>query len=240
MRGAGVREVRLLPIVLVATVSLLGLKTLALIAGRAPAPATVVAAAAPPTQTDAPDVEITGSSAAKSEPKPDAKPKAEPPPPSGKVIPTAPDESAPPPGEKVVLQRLQERRQELETRARELEMREGLLKAAENRLDARLQELKATEARITAAKGERDDAEKQRLKGLIVMYESMRAKDAARIFDRLDVKLLVEVASLMNPRKVADVMAQMQPEAAERLTVELAARRGGGPGDLPKIEGRRL
>ena len=38
------------------------------------------------------------------------------------------------------------------------------------------------------------------------------------------------------------IMAQMTPEAAERLTVELAARsgsdRGLNPSNLPKIEGR--
>jgi hypothetical protein len=39
-----------------------------------------------------------------------------------------------------------------------------------------------------------------------------------------------------------DILALMAPEAAQRLTVELATRAHaaakGGPGDLPKIEGR--
>jgi len=41
---------------------------------------------------------------------------------------------------------------------------------------------------------------------------------------------------------MSDIMAQMMPEAAERLTVELANRANGAdrgqPADLPKIEGR--
>ena len=76
------------------------------------------------------------------------------------------------------------------------------------------------------------------------MYENMKAKDAAKIFDRLDMQVLVEVATQINPRRMSDILAQMTPEAAERLTVELAARSRGkdeaktAPADLPKIEGK--
>jgi flagellar motility protein MotE (MotC chaperone) len=70
----------------------------------------------------------------------------------------------------------------------------------------------------------------------------MKAKDAARIFDRLNVKILVEVASQIKPRQMAEILAQMSPEAAERLTIEFASRATGQnpppPAELPKIEGR--
>jgi flagellar motility protein MotE (MotC chaperone) len=75
------------------------------------------------------------------------------------------------------------------------------------------------------------------------MYENMKAKDAARIFDRLDMRVLIEVATQMNPRRLSDVLAAMSSESAEKLTIELASRAGAQPpkdqiGDLPKIEGR--
>ena len=47
----------------------------------------------------------------------------------GRLVPLNPQL---PPGERALLERLQERRQELDTRARELEIRESLLKAAES------------------------------------------------------------------------------------------------------------
>jgi flagellar motility protein MotE (MotC chaperone) len=54
------------------------------------------------------------------------------------------------------------------------------------------------------------------------------------------MRVLIEVASQLNPRRMSDIMAQMQPEAAERLTIELAARaKESGGNDLPKIEGRQ-
>lgn len=145
--------------------------------------------------------------------------------------------------ERAVLERLSERRLELEQRAREIEMRETLLQAAEQKLQARTNELKDIEQRIVAATHKKEEAEQARLKGLITMYESMKAKEAARIFDRLDIRLATEVASQINPRRMSDILAQMSPEAAERLTVELAKRDIAAADkpkvpELPKIEGR--
>ena len=147
------------------------------------------------------------------------------------------------PAERAILERLQERRKEIEARAREMEIREGLLKAAEMRLEARLAELKAMEARLTTAGQAKDDVDTSRFKGLVTMYENMKPKDAAKIFDRLELPVLVQVTSLINPRKMSDILGLMSPEAAERLTVELAARASGdekGPNtaELPKIQGR--
>ena len=119
-----------------------------------------------------------------------------------------------------MLERLQDRRQELDARARELEIRENLSKAAEQRLEAR-------------SCGDQGDRRRQRRRGaesakkriwpsfknIVTMYENMKPKDAAKDFDRpAYMKILIEVASQFNPRKLSDVMAQMQPDCAEKLT----------------------
>lgn len=161
---------------------------------------------------------------------------------AGAAIPLEPGRVASP-GERAVLERLQTRRQELDTRNRELEMRENLLKAAEKRLEAKVSELKNTESRVTTAMGTRDKVEAERFKSIVSMYENMKAKDAARIFDRLDMRILVDVSTQMNPRKMSEILAQMSPDAAERLTVELANRASAkpktqSPDQLPKIEGK--
>ena len=70
----------------------------------------------------------------------------------------------------------------------------------------------------------RDKQEADRFKGIVTMYENMKPKDAARIFDRLDLNILIEVSTAMNPRKMSAILAQMTPDTAERLTVELANR----------------
>src|ERR1700761_3627236 len=146
--------------------------------------------------------------------------------------------------ERAILERLQARRQELEARAREIDIRESLLKAAEKRAEGRVEEMKAIESRITGAAAQKADEDAARFKGIITMYEGMKPKDAAKVFDRLEMPVLFEIASHIAPRKMADIMGQMQPEVAARLTVEMARRAGsdksGAEVDLPKIEGKIL
>jgi flagellar motility protein MotE (MotC chaperone) len=187
--------------------------------------------------------DITGSSAAKKEepPKP-AAPATEPTRPDGVVM--FPDQSPRvSESERAILERLQSRRQELDQRAREIEIRESLLKAAEKRIESKVEEMKALEAKAAGVSGQRAEQEAARFKGIITMYESMKPKDAAKVFDRLEMSVLIEIASQIAPRKMSDIMGLMQPEAAERLTVELARRAGGDnnkAAELPKIEGKML
>ena len=191
--------------------------------------------------------DITGSvhEKPKEAPKPAAPTSAEPPPhQSGTVVFPEPNQQSVSPSERAILERLQARRQELEQRAREIDIRESLLKSAEKRIEGRVEEMKATEARITTATGQKAETDAARFKGIITMYEGMKPKDAAKVFDRLEMSVLYEIASQIAPRKMSDILGLMQPESAERLTVELARRAGTdksvSTADLPKIEGKIL
>jgi len=144
-------------------------------------------------------------------------------------------------GERAILGRLQDRRKELDERSRELEMRESLLKAAEKRLDAKLTEMKDLETKVRVMMGTREKNDAERFKSIVKMYENMKAKDAARILERLDMRIQAEVTSEIKPDKMSEILAQMSPGAAERLTVELARRADNKPqsaDQLPKIEGK--
>jgi flagellar motility protein MotE (MotC chaperone) len=150
------------------------------------------------------------------------------------------------PSERAILERLQSRRQELEARAREIDIRESLLKAAEKRIESKVEELKGVESRISTAAEQKTESDAARFKGIITMYEGMKPKDAAKVFDRLEMSVLFEIASQIAPRKMSDILGLMQPEAAERLTIEMARRAGtdrsasASASDLPKIEGKVL
>jgi len=148
------------------------------------------------------------------------------------------------PAERAILERLQARRQELEARAREIDIRESLLKAAEKRIESKVEEMKAVEARISAASGQKTEVDSTRLKNIVTMYEGMKPKDAAKVFDRLEMSVLLDIATQIAPRKMSDILGLMVPEAAERLTVEMARRAGtdkaAATAELPKIEGKAM
>jgi flagellar motility protein MotE (MotC chaperone) len=161
--------------------------------------------------------------------------------PAGTVVPL---DGQPSGAERAILERLQERRQELDGRARELDIRESLIQAAEKRMEGQLAELKETEQHIKDATQQRDDADAARFKSLVTMYENMKPRDAAKIFDRLDIGVLIEMASKIKPQVMSDILAQMSPDIAQRLTVELASKAqdskhaGNNPNELPKIQGQ--
>ena len=197
-----------------------------------------------PNGAKADTVDITGSvkkEEKKEEPKPAA---ADAPKPDGVVVFPDQNPQSVSPSERAILERLQARRQELEQRAREIEIRESLLKSAEKRIEGRVDEMKATEAKISTATGQKAEQDAARFKGIITMYEGMKPKDAAKVFDRLEMSVLYDIASQIAPRKMSDILGLMQPEAAERLTVELARRAGTdkstSTAELPKIEGKIL
>jgi flagellar motility protein MotE (MotC chaperone) len=66
-----------------------------------------------------------------------------------------------------------------------------------------------------------EQAQDAKVASLVKIYENMKPKDAARIFEALDMDTLLLVAERMKERKLAPVMAQMNSERAKDITVEL-------------------
>lgn len=127
--------------------------------------------------------------------------------------------------ETTILQTLSGRRSELDKREDDLMLRLKLLEAAEQRLQKRVDELKSIETQITAARQTEETGAEERVKSLVTMYENMKPKAAAAVFDTLDLPILLDLAKTMQPKKMAAILAQMSPTNAARLTTALAARR---------------
>ncbi len=124
-----------------------------------------------------------------------------------------------------LLQQLSARREELARREQELEVRLGILLAAEARIDGKVQDLKALQATIEELIKTHADQEESKLQSLVKIYENMKPKDAARIFEDLDLEVLLSVAERMKERKLAPILAGMNPEKAREVTVELTRSR---------------
>jgi len=228
---------RLIDGVIIAAIALLSLKAIGFFAAprRAePAPITVAASPAQDlpkfarvlaharTNTGPADVVVTGAV-----PEKEKEPAAPSEPPAAKSAAAEPPPKPASTSERALLERLGERRDELQQRAREVDMRERLLEDAERKLEGRINELKGLEEKAEAAATKRGDTEAGALRNLVTMYEAMKPKDAAKIFDRLSHDVLVPVVLQMKPAKMAEVLAVMAPEAAEKLTVALATRAKG-------------
>ncbi len=120
--------------------------------------------------------------------------------------------------EDAIVARLSERRTELDKREAELNMRLDLVAAAEKKIDERTAALTALETQINALVDQKKVQEDAQFKSLLAMYQTMKAKDAARIFDQLDIKVLQRIAINMDPRRMSPILAAMAPVRAKELT----------------------
>jgi len=123
-----------------------------------------------------------------------------------------------------VLSSLAKRRAELDARSADLDMRANLIAAAEKRVDAKIATLKDLQTQIAALMNQRDTEQAKQIANLVKVYSDMKPRDAAHIFNTLSDDVLVPVATGMKADALAPVMAQMEPEAAQKLTVHLAGR----------------
>ena len=164
--------------------------------------------------------------------------------PEKKAPPAAPEPASAPipppatpasPSEKAILERLGERRDELQQRAREMETRQRMLDEAERRVESRVDELRSQDAKRQAGASDSRTAEASGFKNLATMYETMKPKEAARVFERLPHDVLIPVVRQTSPRKMAEILAAMSPETAEKLTVALA--RGSAVAERPPAPG---
>lgn len=134
--------------------------------------------------------------------------------------------------EQALLERLAERRGDLEVYAEELAMRTALVEAAERRIEERAAAMEALEAQVASLVEQREAAQTELVAGVVAMYATMRPRDAATIFNELDMTVLGPIAKAMAPRKMAPILAAMNPVRAQELTVYLAASGGANSAGL--------
>lgn len=196
-------SVRLLPITIFALASLLAMKSAQLVR------------AATPAHEDPPKSAAVTPGTAAAEPSP-----------SPPTAPPKPSEDAGAPAvtdaEKVVLLELRQRRQELDARDAALAARESLLAATEQKLVARVSELQALQKKLEALETARKEREDASWQGLVKLYEAMKPREAATIFNDLEMPVLLQVVDRMKDAKAALVLAAMQPDKARDLTSKLA------------------
>jgi len=128
------------------------------------------------------------------------------------------------PSELRVIQSLAQRRSELDAREKQMSTQEQLINAAEAKLDGRIKQLGDLKAQVQALLDDANKAGDQDVLRMVKVYESMKPKDAARVFETLKDDVRLPIAAKMKERNLAAVLAQMSPDKARDLTEKLAQR----------------
>lgn len=120
---------------------------------------------------------------------------------------------------------LADRRRQLDEREKSLGEREALLEAAQKEIDRKYKEMTGMRDEIQALLKKQSAEEEAQLASLVKIYSSMKPKDAGRIFNTLDLDILVEVVGKMPENKVSPILAAMDADRVRALTTLLAERK---------------
>lgn len=129
------------------------------------------------------------------------------------------------PAELDLLQNLAKRRAELDKWEQNVQLKENLLSASEMRVNEKLEQIDALKKELSVLLADYNKQEDSKIGSLVKIYENMKPADAARIFEEMDMPVLLEVVNKMAEKKAAPILANMTPRKAKQVTEELAQHR---------------
>lgn len=134
-----------------------------------------------------------------------------------------------------VLETLVDRKNQINENIQKLEEKEKELNFVEKRVDEKVSELQRIEKNIRelieqkeTVEKTRENNENEKIQSLVKIYESMKPADAARIFEELELEILLDVIAHMKEKKVANILAKMDPLKARFVTEQLVEKYRSG------------
>jgi flagellar motility protein MotE (MotC chaperone) len=133
-------------------------------------------------------------------------------------------------GEPALLAVIAEQQDGLAKRARRLADAEAVLAASETRIGVQLEQLTATRRDVEGLMKQRSSLQEEDIRKMVAVYEAMKPRDAARIFNSLETDIVIDVLDRMAERRTAPIIAEMADEKAREVTRIIMQRRSL-PGD---------
>ena len=121
-----------------------------------------------------------------------------------------------------LLKNLSYRKKELLTLKEEVDIKSKILNANEIQLNKKLDELKSLKEQLESLMAQYNEKENIKIRSLVKIYENMKPKDAAKIFEALDMTILLQVVNMMKESKVAPILSAMDPIRAKEISTEFA------------------
>ncbi len=124
-----------------------------------------------------------------------------------------------------LLKALDGRRVELEERGARLDKREDTFAIRERELAVRLSELKDLTERLKLDREKSDNQRNTQLDQLANVYGSMNPPEAAQLLQQLDIQVCLSLIERLPEKRMAQILALMNPERALELTNLLSKRK---------------
>lgn len=139
-------------------------------------------------------------------------------------------ESCPPQlDSEALLKAIRERQAQLDAAEEKINTREQLLRVSKIKIEEQLGSLERAEERLAATLALADQAAENDVQRLTAVYENMKPKEAAEIFETMDINFAAGFLMRMRPDAAAGIMTNLKSEAAYSISVVMAGRNVGAP-----------
>ena len=126
---------------------------------------------------------------------------------------------------KELLEQMAARRTELDEWKKDLDLRASLIEASSHTLDDKITKLEKLQVVTQKLLDSYKVEDNKKIKSMVKVYENMKPKDAATVFNQLDMPILLEIVEQMNERRLSAILAKMDSAKAKDLTETIIKNR---------------
>jgi flagellar motility protein MotE (MotC chaperone) len=119
---------------------------------------------------------------------------------------------------------LQQKEADIQRREEQLKEKEEHLANVQKEVEQKVKELLAIQKEIQASRNEKQESQNTKVRSLAKIYGTMKPKEAAKLFENLDDKLVMGIISTMTPDEAAAILALMEVKKAAKISEALSGR----------------
>lgn len=119
---------------------------------------------------------------------------------------------------------LQQKEIEIRKKEDQLKEKEERLDRLEKEVEQKAKDLLAIQKEVQAVRTEKLDTQNTKVRGLAKIYGTMKPKDAAKLMENLDDRLVMGIISTMTPDEAAAILSLMEVKKAAKISEALSGR----------------
>ncbi len=119
---------------------------------------------------------------------------------------------------------LQQRELELKKKEDQLREKEDRLAKLEKEIEQKVKDLLVLQKEMLAARTEKQESQNTKVRSLAKIYGTMKPKEAAKLLENLDDKLVMGIIQTMTPDEAAAILALIEVKKAAKISEALSGK----------------
>ncbi len=118
----------------------------------------------------------------------------------------------------------QQKEIEIRKREEQVKEKEERLNKLEKEIEQKVKDLIALQKEVQSGRAEKQETQNNKVRSLAKIYGTMKPKDAAKLMENLDDKLVMGIIGTMTPDEAAAILALMEVKKAAKISEALSGR----------------